>query len=110
MDNDDFSTRLAATEATLERIARDFPPATFASSLAAEDMVLTDLILRARLPISIFTLETGRLHAVTLAMLDRIEQVYAYHVTPYRPDPAAVDTYVRQHGLDAFYDSVELRK
>ena len=30
---------------------RDFSPAVFASSLAAEDMVLTDLILKAQLPI-----------------------------------------------------------
>ena len=54
---------VAATQATLELIASDFTPAVFASSLAAEDMVLTDLILRSKLGIGIFTLETGRLHA-----------------------------------------------
>jgi phosphoadenosine phosphosulfate reductase len=42
----DFEARLAATKATLEEIAAEFTPAVFASSLAAEDMVLTDLILR----------------------------------------------------------------
>jgi len=31
-------------------------------------------------------------------------------VTPYRPEPAAVDSYVAQHGRNGFYDSVELRK
>ena len=41
---------VAASQATLARIAADFSPAVFASSLAAEDMVLTDLILRAKLP------------------------------------------------------------
>lgn len=110
MDSDAFAARLAATRATLERIARDFAPAAFASSLAAEDMVLTDLILGAGLPVSIFTLDTGRLHAQTLAMLDRIEQAYGYRVTAYRPDTAAVHAYVASHGLDAFYDSVALRK
>ncbi|MFC3374459.1 phosphoadenylyl-sulfate reductase [Rugamonas sp. CCM 8940] len=101
---------IAATEATLRRIAADFTPAVFASSLAAEDMVLTDLILKAKLPIAIFSLETGRLHAETLAMLGRIESHYGYTVALYRPQPEAVDAYVAQNGLNAFYDSVEMRR
>jgi phosphoadenosine phosphosulfate reductase len=107
---EDYTGLVAATQATLARIAGDFSPAVFASSLAAEDMVLTDMILRGKLPIRIFTLETGRLHAETVDMLDRIRQTYGYDVTPYRPEPAAVESYVRQNGLNAFYDSVEMRK
>lgn len=99
-----------ATRATLARIAADYKPAVFASSLAAEDMVLTDLIARAKLPIGIFTLETGRLHIETLEMLDRIRQHYGMQVTPFRPDPAAADAYVATHGLNAFYKSVDMRK
>jgi len=106
----DYDGLVTATGATLERIASDFTPAVFASSLAAEDMVLTDLILRAKLPIRIFTLETGRLHKETLGMLDRIREVYGYEVEAFRPDTAAVDAYVRQNGLNAFYESVEMRK
>jgi phosphoadenosine phosphosulfate reductase len=103
-------TLIAATQATLARIAADFTPAVFASSLAAEDMVLTDMILRAGLPITIFSLETGRLHAETLGVLDRIKETYDYEVTLYRPEPQAVEDYVAQNGLNAFYDSVEMRK
>ncbi len=106
----EFDSKLAATRATLERIAAEFIPAVFASSLAAEDMVLTDLILRAKLPIRVFTLETGRLHQETLGMVDRIREVYGYEVALYKPDTAAVDAYVKNHGLNAFYDSVEMRK
>ena len=105
-----YDALVAATNVTLQRIASDFTPAVFASSLAAEDMVLTDLILRAKLPIAIFTLETGRLHAETLGMLDRIREIYRYEVTPFKPEAAAVAQYVTQHGLNAFYDSVEMRK
>ena len=101
---------VAATSTTLARIAADFTPAVFASSLAAEDMVLTDLILKAKLPIGIFTLETGRLHAETLGMIERIKVAYGYDIEPFRPDPAAVDAYVAGNGLNAFYDSVEMRK
>lgn len=105
-----YDALVAATNATLQRIASDFSPAVFASSLAAEDMVLTDLILRAKLPIAIFTLETGRLHAETLGMLDSIRETYGYEVTPFKPVDAAVENYVTQHGLNAFYDSVDMRK
>lgn len=106
----DFAARLAKTEAVLEQIANEFSPAVFASSLAAEDMVLTDLILRKQLNIGIFSLETGRLHAETLAMLDRIKTHYGSEIALFKPDPAAVENYVAHHGLNAFYDSVEMRK
>ena len=105
-----YEQLLTDTRATLERIATEFAPAVFASSLAAEDMVLTDLILRAKLPTRIFTLETGRLHKETLGMLDRVREVYGYDIEPYKPDTAAVDAYVAANGLNAFYDSVEMRK
>jgi phosphoadenosine phosphosulfate reductase len=106
----DYNTLVENTQATLKRIAAEFSPAVFASSLAAEDMVLTDLILRAKLPIGIFTLETGRLHKETLGMVDRIKETYGYEVKLYKPETAAVDAYVQQNGLNAFYDSVEMRK
>jgi phosphoadenosine phosphosulfate reductase len=106
----DLTARVAATRAILERIAAEFSPAAFASSLAAEDMVLTDLILKAGLPITIFSLETGRLHAETLAVLDQVKAHYGHEIALVRPQPALVDEYVGKHGLNAFYDSVELRK
>ncbi|HZW12175.1 MAG TPA: phosphoadenylyl-sulfate reductase [Noviherbaspirillum sp.] len=98
------------TQATLARIARDFSPTVFASSLAVEDMVLADMILRAKLPIGIFTLETGRLHKETLGMVDCIKEIYGYDVQLYKPEAAAVEAYVKENGLNAFYDSVEMRK
>jgi phosphoadenosine phosphosulfate reductase len=99
-----------ATRQTLSRIASDFSPAVFASSLAAEDMVLTDMILKSGLPITIFSLETGRLHPETLAVLDQVKAAYGYDIALYRPQPEAVDAYVAQNGLNAFYNSVEMRR
>jgi len=106
----DLSKLIADTRATLSRIASDFSPAVFASSLAAEDMVLTDLILKGGYDIGIFSLETGRLHQETLAMLDKVQQHYGYQIAVFKPQQEAVDAYVAQHGLNAFYDSVEMRK
>jgi phosphoadenosine phosphosulfate reductase len=106
----DLNALVAATGATLERIARDFSPAVFASSLAAEDMVLTDLILKAGLPIGIFSLDTGRLHPETLAVIGQVKQHYGYDIALYQPNAQAVDEYVASNGLNAFYDSIEMRR
>lgn len=105
-----LDTLVADTLQTLQRIAAEYSPAVFASSLAAEDMVLTDLILQHRLPIAIFSLETGRLHQETLAMLNKVKERYGYDIALYKPQQDAVDQYVTQHGLNAFYDSVEMRR
>ncbi len=106
----DISNLVASTRQTLERIAADFSPAVFASSLAAEDMVITDLILKAGLPIGIFSLETGRLAPETLAVLDKVKDTYGYDIALFRPQTEAVDAYVAQNGLNAFYESVEMRR
>ncbi|WP_036165449.1 phosphoadenylyl-sulfate reductase [Massilia sp. 9096] len=106
----DLNAKVSATRAILERVARDYSPAVFASSLAAEDMVLTDLILKAGLPIGIFSLETGRLHKETLAVLDAVKARYGHEIAIYQPRAELVDEYVSKNGLNAFYDSVEMRK
>jgi len=106
----DLHARVEETKGILERIARDFSPAVFASSLAAEDMVLTDLILKANLPIGIFSLETGRLHKETLEVLDKVREHYGVEIALFRPQPALVEEYVTRNGLNAFYDSVDMRK
>ena len=43
-------------------------------------------------------------------MIDRIRETYAYDVALYKPEAAAVDAYVAANGLNAFYDSIEMRK
>jgi phosphoadenosine phosphosulfate reductase len=94
----------------LSAIGGEHAPAALSSSLAVEDMVITDAILRARLPIEIFTLDTGRLHVETLGMLERVRARYGYEIRVYQPDAQAVEQYVTQFGVDAFYDSIELRQ
>lgn len=96
--------------ATLREIADRHPGVVLASSLAAEDMVLTHAILSNAIPIRIFTLDTGRLNPETLGMLDTIAAHYGKAIEVVQPDPAAVAEYVADHGANAFYESVPLRK
>jgi phosphoadenosine phosphosulfate reductase len=106
-----FEEKLAATKQLLEEIARDYSPAVFANSLGAEDMVLTDLIATLNLPITIFSLDTGRLPAETYTLMQEASEHYPSHpVKVYFPDSAAVEAYVNQNGVNAFYNSIELRK
>jgi phosphoadenosine phosphosulfate reductase len=97
-------------ETVLRDIAAEFSPATLASSLSAEDMVLTDAIARAGLPIEIFVLDTGRLHGDTLGLITQVRKHYGIPVSVYAPDPDAVAQYVNRHGRDAFYGDLELRQ
>jgi len=94
----------------LHAIAAEHMPAVLASSLGAEDMVLTDAVLTGGIAIEIFTLDTGRLHPETLSLIERVRERYGYEIRAYRPDTEAVDRYVSEVGLDAIYRSVELRR
>lgn len=94
----------------LKEIAGEFGNIAFASSLGAEDMVVTDAILTADLPITIFTLDTGRLPRETQDLLERTRIRYSREVEIFRPDADEVAHYVSAHGANAFYESVELRK
>ncbi len=101
---------MSALEQALAEIAQRYSPAALANSLQAEDMVLTHAIATAGLSIGIFVLDTGRLHAETLDLIDEIRDRYALDVEVYTPQAPAVANYVQFHGRDAFYRGLELRK
>jgi phosphoadenosine phosphosulfate reductase len=81
-----------------------------ATSLGAEDVVVTDLIARQHLPIAIATLDTGVLHDETLALIPRLESLYGLQIERWRPGETQVIEFVGRHGERAMYQSIELRK
>jgi phosphoadenosine phosphosulfate reductase len=104
------AAKAETASALLADIAADWSPACFANSLGAEDMVLTDLIVKAGLPIEIFSLDTGRLKAETYDLMDAVNSHYGLKLKIYFPQAEDVESYVRNHGINAFYESVTLRK
>ncbi len=80
------------------------------SSLGVEDMIITDLLARAQLPVAIATLDTGKLHDETLALIPRIAERYDRTVEVFKPQYDAVIQFVTREGEDAMYKSIELRK
>lgn len=83
---------------------------TQASSLGAEDVVISHIINSRQLDIGIFVLETGRLHKETLALLEQFRASSRAPVTVYTPVNESVVRFVAREGVDAMYKSIELRK
>ena len=106
----EFAAKVAETVALLKQAVIDFSPLTQASSLGAEDVVITHLINLNALNIPVFVLETGALHRETLALLERTQAHSVAPVKVYRPSTEKVIAFVKTHGQDAMYESLELRK
>ena len=105
-----FVEKLAETQALLQRAAKEFTPITQASSLGAEDVVITHLINRLQLRIPVFVLETGALHHETLALLERTQANLQSDIHVYRPEHSSVLHFIRKEGQDAIFKSMEQRK
>jgi len=106
-----LQARVDHTLVLLRQIAQKHTPAVFANSFGAEDMVLTDLIARENIGIEIFSLDTGRLPAETYELMQKTAETYpAVPIRVYFPRAESVEKYVNEQGINAFYQSVELRK
>ena len=106
----DFAVKLAETRALLRHASTEFSPVTQASSLGAEDMVITHLINTETLDIPVFVLDTGALHTESLALLERTQAHSRTPIVVYRPALKSVLQFVREHGQAAMYQSIALRK
>jgi phosphoadenosine phosphosulfate reductase len=81
----------------------------FANSLGAEDMVLVDLIRKNKLNVEIFSIDTGRLPSETYRLIQEVEDKYQFKIKIYFPNQEKVESYVNAHGINAFYNSLDLR-
>ena len=100
----------ATLETRLKHIARRYPQAVFASSLAVEDMIITDAICRLKLPLRIITLDTGKLNPETAALITAVNVRYQTELEVFHPDPESARQFEQEFGATAMYDSVELRR
>ena len=113
-----YALHLAEAQQVLLKAASQFAstaPGTAAtvvqaSSLGAEDVVISHIINSLELDIGIFVLETGALHPETLALLEQFKATSRAPVTVYTPVNASVVQFVAREGTEAMYKSIELRK
>ena len=106
----DYEAKLAETQKLLIQAAAEFAPLKQASSLGAEDVVITHLINSLELDIPVFVLETGALHQETLDLLARTQAASRTTIEVYRPVEEHVVQFVAREGKEAMYRSIALRK
>ena len=105
-----LADKIRTVEALLTEVADSYRPVGFANSFGAEDVVLTDLIARRAPSIEIFTLDTGRLPEATHTLMRELVDRYELPIRIYYPDASELEALLAEHGPNAFFDSIELRK
>ena len=101
---------LSETE-ILALITEKYPgKVVFSTSFGMEDQVITDFILKNSFDVKIFTLDTGRLFYETYTTWEQTNEYYHTKITPYYPEAQAIEEYVQNNGINAFYNSVALRQ
>jgi phosphoadenosine phosphosulfate reductase len=83
---------------------------TFSSSFSEEDQIITHIILQNQIPVSIFTLDTGRLFAETYSTWSATNEKYGTKIKAFYPDRNLLEEYIDEKGPNAFYESVANRK
>ena len=83
---------------------------TMATALGLEAQILTHLIAEMRLPVPIFTLDTGRLFDETHALIAETEARYGVRIKTYHPHHEEVERLVNDGGTNLFRESPDQRK
>ncbi len=83
---------------------------SFATSLGAEDQVLTYMLSKIDKTANIFTLDTGRVFPETYDLLHRTINRYGMAIKSYYPETSEVEEMVNKKGINLFYESIENRK
>jgi phosphoadenosine phosphosulfate reductase len=104
-------TKDFSIEDTLSFLANEYPnQVVFSTSFGQEDQVITDFISKNELPITIFTLDTGRLFQETYDVFHKTVKKYKTEIKTYFPETAAIESLLNEKGPNSFYSSVENRK
>jgi len=104
-------TKDFSIEETLSFIANEYKDkVVFSTSFGQEDQVITALIAKNDLPITIFTLDTGRLFQETYDVFHKTVKKYKLAIQTYFPDASQVENLLNTKGPNSFYESVENRK
>lgn len=69
----------------------------------AEDVVLVDMVSKLKPGLTVFTLDTGRLHPETYRLIEAVRERYPVRLEILSPDHAALERLVAEKGLFSFY-------
>lgn len=103
-------TKYLSWQEKLIYLNQNFSHISFSTSFSLEDQVISDFILRNKLNIEIFTIDTGRLPKQTHQVWQSTLRKYGNKISTYFPNQDQIANYVNNNGPNAFYESLELRK
>lgn len=104
-------TKSFSIEETLTFLADQYQDkVVFSTSFGQEDQVITAIIGQNDLPITIFTLDTGRLFQETYDVFHKTLKKYKKEIKVYFPEASEVENLLNKKGPNSFYESVENRK
>ena len=99
-----------STIEVIEYFLTKFKNVALSSSLAAEDQVLTDIMLKHDKNATIFTLDTGRLHPETYDVMDATNLKYGVKIDVFFPVAQKVQELYQTQGVNGHYESIKNRK
>ncbi len=99
-----------AAEEILATTFETYPRVALVASFQAESGVLIDMVTRLGIRPDVLTIDTGRLPAETLAVIDEFRSRYDINLRVLSPDPGEVRQLIAVHGADLFRQSIELRR
>jgi phosphoadenosine phosphosulfate reductase len=95
----------------LKKLAESFSgEIVFSTSFGWEDQVITHMIFTNKIPIKVFTLETGRLFPETYYVWNRTMEMYENIIYAYYPQNGPLEKMLNEKGPSSFYESVDNRK
>lgn len=98
-------------ESSIKLLADTFAgKAVFSTSFSVEDQTISHAILKNKIAVDIFTLDTGRIFPETYSTWSATNERYQTQVKAFTPDFKTLETYITEKGPNAFYESVENRK
>jgi phosphoadenosine phosphosulfate reductase len=82
----------------------------FTTSFGLEDQALTHALATSGIPVTIATLDTGRLFPETYDVWAETEDRYSLHIESFAPRTDTLEALVAAQGINGFRHSVEARK
>jgi len=79
------------------------------TSFQAEGVVLIDMAWRINPDVRVITIDTGRLPQASLELIDQVRERYDIQIEVLTPGGPELEQLIKQHGVNLFYKSVELR-
>jgi phosphoadenosine phosphosulfate reductase len=79
------------------------------TGLQAEGVAVADMAIALDPQVRVVTIDTGRLPAETHQYIDILRERWGRGIEVVHPDAALLSEYTSAHGVNAFYDSMQLR-